>query len=276
MKFSWIPLLRRTYGYRWHDYMSNDLVLSVAGLRQVTCTFRERQLRLYGHVARLPAEDPAHWILSCREIRGVGPFRGDVHTLHDCVRWSHMYRNRSWKAWCLPGRWPDGCRYQQRNHHELFLRPILCYNWQELLSCVRRRCFTRVPRFMIASGGVLSKGYGHGGPVWVMARRRPKVYRRQVDAATRCSGVCPHTWTGNLHAYPYNTLYRYFAPCLGEHVCRHPGCVTAMLTVITPRTNWNAVSANNNNINTDTGFQSHPFIEYRFTNRKLQWSWNRL
>ena len=28
---------------------------------------------------------------------------------------------------------------------------------------------------------------------WVIARRRLKEYRRQVDAATRCSGVCPHT-----------------------------------------------------------------------------------
>ena len=26
---------------------------------------------------------------------------------------------------------------------------------------------------------------------WVMARRRPKEYRRKVDAATRCSCVCP-------------------------------------------------------------------------------------
>ena len=28
---------------------------------------------------------------------------------------------------------------------------------------------------------------------WAMARRRPKEYRRKVDAATRCSCVCPHT-----------------------------------------------------------------------------------
>ena len=49
--------LRRILGYRWHDYISNDLVLREAGLRQVTCIVRERQLRLYGHVARLPAED---------------------------------------------------------------------------------------------------------------------------------------------------------------------------------------------------------------------------
>ena len=26
---------------------------------------------------------------------------------------------------------------------------------------------------------------------WAMARRRPSEYRRKVDAATRCSGVCP-------------------------------------------------------------------------------------
>ena len=26
--------------------------------------------------------------------------------------------------------------------------------------------------------------------VWAMVRRRPKEYRRKVDAATRCSGVC--------------------------------------------------------------------------------------
>ena len=71
-------------------------------------------------------------------------------------------------------------------------------------------------RFMVASGGVLSEGYGHDGPgvylgngqteaylkdmgmaalasAWAMARRRSKEYRRKVDAATRCSGVCPHT-----------------------------------------------------------------------------------
>ena len=53
----------RILGYRWHDYLSNNLVLSEAGLRQVTCIVRECQLGLYGHVARLPAEDPAHPIL---------------------------------------------------------------------------------------------------------------------------------------------------------------------------------------------------------------------
>ena len=71
-------------------------------------------------------------------------------------------------------------------------------------------------RFMVASGGVLSEGYGHDGSgvclddgqteaylkdtgmaglasAWAIARRSPREYRRKVDAATRCSGVCPHT-----------------------------------------------------------------------------------
>ena len=70
--------------------------------------------------------------------------------------------------------------------------------------------------FVVASGGGLSEGYGPGGPgvclgdgqteaylkdmdmtglasAWVMARRRPREYRRKVDAATHCSGVSPHT-----------------------------------------------------------------------------------
>ena len=70
--------------------------------------------------------------------------------------------------------------------------------------------------FMLASGGVLSEGYRHGRPddclgdgqtkaylkdmgkaglasAWAMARRRLKAYRRKVNAATRCSGVCPLT-----------------------------------------------------------------------------------
>ena len=59
--------------------MSNDLALREAGLRQVTCIVRERQLRLYGHVARLPAEDPAHWILSCRDPGSWTMLKGRPH-----------------------------------------------------------------------------------------------------------------------------------------------------------------------------------------------------
>ena len=59
--------------------MSNDLVLREAGLRQITSIVLEHQLRLYGHVARLPAEDPAHRILSCRDRRGWTMSRGPPH-----------------------------------------------------------------------------------------------------------------------------------------------------------------------------------------------------
>ena len=71
-------------------------------------------------------------------------------------------------------------------------------------------------RFMVASGEGPSEGYRHGGPgvwlgdgqseaylkdmgmtdlvsAWAMDRRRTKEYRRKLDAATHCSGVCPHT-----------------------------------------------------------------------------------
>ena len=66
--------------------MSNDLVLGEAGLRQVTCIVRDRDLRLYGHVTRFPAESPANQILFV-DIRGTGPCRGCLNTLDGCVRW---------------------------------------------------------------------------------------------------------------------------------------------------------------------------------------------
>ena len=50
-------------------------------------SIRERQLRLYGHVPRLPAEDPAHQILSCRDPSGWTMPRGrpQASCLHQMV-----------------------------------------------------------------------------------------------------------------------------------------------------------------------------------------------
>ena len=109
--------------------MSNDLVLREAGLRRVTCLVRECQLRLYGHVARLPVEDPAHRILSCRDPRG----------------------------------WPMPSGRLQAS----WLRQVESY--------------------------LRNMGMAGLASAWEMTRRRPKVYRRQVDAATRRFGVCPPT-----------------------------------------------------------------------------------
>ena len=52
--------LRRILGYSWQDRVSNQEVLSRAGMSRVTCLIRERQLRFYGHVVRFPMDDPAH------------------------------------------------------------------------------------------------------------------------------------------------------------------------------------------------------------------------
>ena len=53
--------LQRILGYQWAERETQ--------MRFVTCIVRERQLRLYGHVAHFPNADPAHQILSARESR---------------------------------------------------------------------------------------------------------------------------------------------------------------------------------------------------------------
>ena len=61
--------LQRIIGYRWSDFVSKERLLRETQMIFVTCIVRERQLRLYGHVARFPDADPAHQILSAREPR---------------------------------------------------------------------------------------------------------------------------------------------------------------------------------------------------------------
>ena len=87
----------------------------------------------------------------------------------------------------------------------------------EAMTNVLLRCVSRKNRGVhMLCGLALSEGYGHNGPgvchgsgqteayvrdmgltglasAWAMDRRRPKEYRHKVDAATRCSRVCPHT-----------------------------------------------------------------------------------
>ena len=56
--------LRRIMGYRWNDFVSNQRLLRETESCSVTSIVQERQLRLYGHVARFPNVDPAHRVLS--------------------------------------------------------------------------------------------------------------------------------------------------------------------------------------------------------------------
>ena len=52
--------LRRILGCRWSDVVSNERLLRETQMGFVSCIVRERQLRLYGHVACFPDADPAH------------------------------------------------------------------------------------------------------------------------------------------------------------------------------------------------------------------------
>ena len=59
--------LRRIMGYRWLDYVTNERLLQETESRPITCIVRQRQLQLYGNVARLPEVDPAHRVVSERD-----------------------------------------------------------------------------------------------------------------------------------------------------------------------------------------------------------------
>ena len=133
-------------------------ILMEAGLIQVTCIVRERQFRLYGPVARLPAEDPAHRILSCRGPRG----------------WS-MLRGRRHASW---------------------LRQVESY--------------------------LKDSGMAVLASAWAMCRRRPREYRRKVDTATRCSGVCFHIWPdltpGWCHCEHFHVSWTWSDSCVISHL----------------------------------------------------------
>ena len=107
--------LRRIMGYRWFDHVSNERLLRETDSRHISCMVRERQLRLYGHVVRLPEADPAHqvvstednreWVrrvgrprnswlkqigLSCREVLNVGLEDARRLTREDPPGWSRL------------------------------------------------------------------------------------------------------------------------------------------------------------------------------------------
>ncbi|XP_069987678.1 uncharacterized protein [Penaeus vannamei] len=62
--------LRRIMGYCGHDHVSNQWLHHETGIGPVICTIRDRQLRLYGHLARFPQDDPAHQVVTGRESPG--------------------------------------------------------------------------------------------------------------------------------------------------------------------------------------------------------------
>ena len=59
--------LRRIMGYRWNDYVSNQRLLHETNSRPITSIICQRQLQLFGHVARFPEVDPAYRVVSVRD-----------------------------------------------------------------------------------------------------------------------------------------------------------------------------------------------------------------
>ena len=55
------------------------------------------------------------------------------------------------------------------------------------------RCRSRASRLRQVGSYVKDMFMTGLASAWAMAGRRPKEYRRKMDAATRCSGVCPYT-----------------------------------------------------------------------------------
>ena len=51
--------LHMIMGYRWYDVVSNQRLFRETDSRPITSIVRQRQLRLYGHVARYLEADPA-------------------------------------------------------------------------------------------------------------------------------------------------------------------------------------------------------------------------
>ena len=68
--------LRRIMGYSWREGVTNQRLLHETGSRPITSIVRQRQLRLFGHVARLPEADPAHQVLSVADNPGWRRPRG--------------------------------------------------------------------------------------------------------------------------------------------------------------------------------------------------------
>ena len=107
--------LRRIMGYTWRDRVSNQRILRETGVTPITSQIYERQLQLYGHVARLPEEDPAHRVISERIDSGWRRPRGRPRNSWlkqvDSICLGTLGIGRA-AAWRLAGRDPE--RWSQR------------------------------------------------------------------------------------------------------------------------------------------------------------------
>ncbi|XP_069992606.1 uncharacterized protein [Penaeus vannamei] len=64
--------LCRIMGYSWRDQVFNQRLHRETGTGPTICAIRNRQLRLYGHLAHFPKEDPANQVVSVQLYASVG------------------------------------------------------------------------------------------------------------------------------------------------------------------------------------------------------------
>ncbi len=92
-------LIRRVMGYCWNDFISNQRLLYETESRPVTSIVRERQLWLYGQVARLPDVDPPHRVVCVRDNPSGGA-RGDTHVTRGWGKSINYAKNcLGWEGW---------------------------------------------------------------------------------------------------------------------------------------------------------------------------------
>ena len=75
--------LRRILGIRWSDFVTNQWILETTRQRPVSALVSERQVRYFGHVARMSPREPTSRILRATPRRGWRRPRGRPR-----ARWS--------------------------------------------------------------------------------------------------------------------------------------------------------------------------------------------
>ena len=104
--------LRMILGYKWFDFVSNNRVLQMTSMSKISDMVTERQMSMFGHVARLSREDPVHRIISCSNPSGLKRRPGRPHRTWLRQMDDHFQRvgtDRSC-AWVLAGRDPKAYR----------------------------------------------------------------------------------------------------------------------------------------------------------------------
>lgn len=115
--------LRRIMGYTWRDHVSNQRILRETDSRPITSLIRERQLQLYGHVARFPEDDPTYRVISERVDPGWRRPRGRPRNSwlkqvdQICQDVLGVGRNAAWRlARRDPRRWSQRLGAAKRSH----------------------------------------------------------------------------------------------------------------------------------------------------------------